>query len=209
MRRAVFAHSPRDPLLSCPVDRGTRVFWALIIVLLSASAFFGVSAQSRRAALKPTQELVSGDVVSVTSVVDGDTVVVKSDGGSRTTVRLVGIKTFDATQKFDNAARFGALAIDSLRRLTENQPVRLVLAEPPRDRHGRTLAHLYVGEVDVALELVKAGLALTYPVYPFPGLPIYAEEQAHAHGERRGLWADPAVAKRAELLELQWRKERQ
>ncbi|HVJ15421.1 MAG TPA: hypothetical protein VM686_08270, partial [Polyangiaceae bacterium] len=95
------------------MDRGTRVFWALIIVLLSASAFFGVSAQSRRAALKPTQELVSGDVVSVTSVVDGDTVVVKSDGGSRTTVRLVGIKTFDATQKFDNAARFGALAIDS------------------------------------------------------------------------------------------------
>ncbi len=190
------------------VDRGTRVFWALIVVLLSASLFFGLNVQRRKASLQPTQALASGDIVSVTSVVDGDTVVVQSEEGVRATVRIVGIKTFDATQKGDNAARFGALAIDSLRRLTENQPLRVALATPPRDRHGRTLAHLYVGEVDVGLELVKGGLALTYSVYPFPGLPIYAEEQAQAHGDRRGLWADADLARRAELLERQWRKER-
>jgi micrococcal nuclease len=190
------------------VDRGTRVFWALIAVLLSASLFFGFNVQRRRAALQPTQQIASGDIVAVTSVVDGDTVVVVSEERLRATVRIVGIKTFDPTQKGDNAARFGALAIDTLRRLTESQPVRVVLAEPPRDRHGRTLAHLYVGEVDVGLELVKNGLALTYSVYPFPSMSLYAEEQSQAHGDRRGLWAEPALVKRAELLERQWRGER-
>jgi endonuclease YncB( thermonuclease family) len=190
------------------VDRGTRVFWVLIVVLLGASMFFGLNVQQRRAALKPVQELTSGEIVAVTSIVDGDTVVVKSEAGMRATVRIVGIKTFDATQKGDDAARFGALAVDALRRLTENQPVRAVLATPPRDRHGRTLAHLYVGEIDLGLELVKSGLALTYSVYPFPSMSLYAEAQAHAHGDRHGLWADPKLAQRAELLERQWRGER-
>ena len=97
--------------------------------------------------------------------------------------------------------------VDELRRLTENEPVRVVLASPPCDRHGRTLAHLFVGEVDVGLDLVQKGLALTYFVYPFPSMSLYAAEQAHAHGDRRGLWSDAAVAQRAALLERQWRTE--
>lgn len=144
----------------------------------------------------------------VTRVVDGNAVVVTTETGVNSALEIAGIETFDANRRFDDAARFGALAQDELRHLVENETVRVELASPPRDKHGRVRAHLYVGETDVGLALVKKGLALTYSVYPFPTMSLYAEEQAQAQAERRGFWADPAVAKRAELLERQWRREK-
>jgi endonuclease YncB( thermonuclease family) len=190
------------------LDRGTRVFWALIIALLGASTFFAVKVEQRRRVIQPVAALSTGDLVRVTRVVEGNVVVVTSEAGVNSALEIAGIKTFDATLRFDDAARFGALALDDLRRLVENESVRVELATPPRDKHGRTRAHLYVGETDVGLALVKKGLALTYSVYPFPTMSLYAEEQAQAQAERRGFWSDPAIAKRAELLERQWRREK-
>jgi len=190
------------------VDRGTKVFWALIAALLGASLFFGVNVERRRRLIHPAAELHDGDLVTVTRVVDGDTLVVTTESNASATVELLGIETFDATRRFDDAARFGSLATDELRRLAQGQSVRVMLHGPPRDKRGAHLAHLYVGETDIGLELVKQGLALTYSVYPFPSMSLYAEDQAEARAQRRGLWADDKVAKRAGLLELQWRREK-
>lgn len=189
------------------MERGTKTFWALIVALASASIFFGVSAERAKTSARHEALLSDGELVRVTRVIDGDTVVVQTDGNESAAVRLVGVKSFDATQKFDDASRFGALAIDELRHAAEDGPVRVVLNRPPQDKHGRTLAHLYAGENDLGLQLIKKGLALTYTVYPFPSMALYAEEQARAQAERRGLWGDPRVATRAELLERQWRRE--
>jgi endonuclease YncB( thermonuclease family) len=193
------------------LDRGTRVFWALIIALLGASGFFATKVEQRRRVIQPVAPLpplATGDLVRVTRVVEGNVVVVTTDAGVSAALEIAGIKTFDATLRFDDAARFGALALDELRRLFENESVRVELATPARDKRGRVRAHLYVGETDVGLALVKKGLALTYSVYPFPTMSLYAEEQAQAQAERQGFWADPRIAKRAELLERQWRREK-
>jgi micrococcal nuclease len=119
-------------------------------------------------------------------------------------VRLLGIKSFPVQPERDPVARFGKAAVDELRRMTENQPLRVLLHDPPKDRHGRTLAELFVGQSDVGLELVKRGHALVYTVHPFPSMPLYQEEQEEARAERRGLWANDHAVRQADLMIAQW-----
>ena len=192
------------------MDRGTRVFWGLIIVLLGAALHFGLNAEQRRRAVQRSEAtLATGDVVRLERVIDGDTVTVQTATGEAVAVRLLGIKAFDPTTQKGPAARFAGAAVASLKRTLQDEPIRVLLNDPPQDKHRRTLATLYVGDHDVGLSLVSAGLALVYTVYPFQGMNLYLQEQAAARAERRGLWANPVVAQRADLLMQQWRQEAQ
>jgi len=68
-----------------------------VSVLLGASLFYGTEVASLRAVHKPSDTaLASGDVVSATQVLDGDTLVVAKEGAGQATVRLLGIKAFEA-----------------------------------------------------------------------------------------------------------------
>lgn len=189
---------------------GTRLFWLLIAVLLGASAFFGVSAESRRRAIQiSTVILHTGDVVRFSRALDGDTVVVERQDGQTAAVRIVGIKAFESTNDKDPTSRFGRAAVDELSRRMRDEPIRVMVLEPGRDRHGRTLAQLYVADDDVGLNLVGQGLALVYTVYPFAAMTLYLHEQEAARGARRGLWADEESKKRATLLAAAWRRQSQ
>ena len=189
------------------MEAGTRFFWLLIAALLGAATFFGLNAESRRRAVQRSETtLESGAVVRLQRVVDGDTLLVDADGQT-VVVRLLGIKSFPVQPERDPVARFGKAAVDDLRRLAENQPLRVLLHNPPKDRHGRTLAELFVGQSDVGLELVKRGHALVYTVYPFPSMPLYQEEQEEARADRRGLWADEHAVRQADLMIAQGGRE--
>jgi micrococcal nuclease len=187
------------------VDSGSRIFWGLVVVLVGASAAFSVGAELQRRELRVAEvELQTGDLVSLDRVVDGDSVVVKTSEGQTVPVRIVGIKSFRPEPEGDGSARIGKEAIATLTNLTANQRVRVQLADPPKDRHGRTLATLYVAGEDLGLELVKRGLALVYTVHPFPAMSTYLEKQGSAKSEHRGLWADADLGKRADLLLSEW-----
>jgi len=105
------------------------------------------------------------------------------------------------------AAPYGRAAIDTLSRLLENKPVRVLVHDPPLDKHGRALATLYAEGHDVGLELIRKGYALAYTVYPFPAMTMYVEAQEHARAERAGLWANPDMATRADALAAGWRRQ--
>ena len=107
----------------------------------------------------------------------------------------------------DAADRFSKEATDAVRRLTSDQSLRVLLNSPPKDKHGRFLAQLFVDDQDVGLTLVRQGLALVYTVYPFPGMGLYLQEQATARAAQRGMWADPTISKRAALLIHQWQSQ--
>lgn len=188
-----------------PLERATLLFWTLVATLLGAAAFYGQQVWQFQAAQQQREvALASGDVVQLKTVVDGDTVIVAKDGGGLATVRLLGIKTFEAKVAKDDAAVHGRAAEDALRRLAADQPLRVLLNTPPKDRHGRTLATLYVGGEDIAMNLVARGHALAYTVYPFAQMSAYLQAQAAAKAQRLGLWADPAVVERAEGLIREW-----
>lgn len=187
------------------MDRGTQVFWALIIALLGASTYFGFGVQEQMRSMQtPEASLETGALVHLDRVIDGDTVVVKTNAGDSVVVRILGIKSFESSPPKAASARFGAQAVDALRQLGGSGPIRVLLASPAKDRHGRTLATLVVGGEDLGLSLVKRGLSLVYTPYPFPAMSLYLEAQAAARFDKRGLWGDAGVAERAEALSREW-----
>lgn len=187
------------------MDRATALFWLILATLLGGSAFYGVQLARQQAEAGPRDAaLASGDVVQLVQVIDGDTLRVRKDDGGGATVRLLGVKAFDAKAAKDDTAVHGRAAEEGLRLLADGQALRVLLNNPPRDRHGRTLANLYVGDDDLGLTLVSRGHALVYTVYPFAQLQAYRQAQAGARAARLGLWADPTAAERADALAREW-----
>lgn len=189
------------------MDRGARVFWAIVVVLGVASTFFGVRAEAvRRSVQRAHADVQTGDLVSFSKVIDGDTVLLVNAEGDPVTVRMVGVKAFDAASVKDPGSAWGRGAAEALRKAVEAKPIRVMLATPPKDKHGRTLATLFVDDEDVALQLVRDGLALVYTQFPFPAMHEYLHEQEKAKNDHKGLWGDPLATARAQLLVREWRK---
>lgn len=190
------------------MDRLTVTFWLVISVLAGSSVFYGVGAETqRRSAQQAEGKLDNGDVVSLVKAIDGDTILVKKQGQENTTVRILGIKAFEAKIERDATAVFGQAAIDEMGKILADKTIRVLLHSPPKDRFGRSIATLFVDDRDLGLALIGEGLVLVYSVYPFPSLPIYLREQEAARAARKGLWANTEVAARADALIRDWRKQ--
>jgi endonuclease YncB( thermonuclease family) len=192
------------------MDRSTTLFWSLIILLLSASLFFAFNAEQRRKSVQAgSGRIDSGDLVRLVKVVDGDTVQVAREGQEPVTVRLIGIKSFNAKVEKDVVTPFGQAAVESLQRMMTDRPVRVMLNTTPKDKNGRYLATLFADDRDIALHLVRQGLVLVYTVYPFPSMQGYLQEQEQARAGRRGLWASAVATERAQAMMDEWRGQAQ
>jgi micrococcal nuclease len=125
--------------------------------------------------------------VRVVRVVDGDTVVVRTAESLNLKVRLQGIDAPECGMPFgQQAQRF-------LEQLVLGRTVQM--ATTGRDRYGRTVATLAVGEHDVGFALLQAGLAWHEPRYG-RGLLLgtnspYETAQQNAFTHLEGLWALP------------------
>lgn len=190
------------------VDRGPTAFWGLVTVLITASLAFGIGTETRRRQMQPSAvSLVSGDLVRLNQVVDGDTLLVKNSNNDTVTIRILGIKAFATKAEKDPASIFGKSAMLELERQLRDRPIRVLLDAKSKDKHGRYLAELFADDHDIGLALLRQGLVLAYSPYPFASLSLYLHEQELARSERRGLWAVPEVAKRADLLMSEWSRE--
>ena len=189
------------------MDRTSTVFWSIIAVLFGASTFYGLGVLSQvHTTHRAAGSLVSGDIVQLAKVIDGDTVLVEKDEAESVIVRILGIKAFESKIQHDVTAAYGRAAEEALGRAGE-RPLRVLLNNPAKDRRGRTLATLFSGDQDVGLRLVRDGLALVYTVYPFPAMPLYLNAQEQARTEQRGLWADREVRERAEAIMREWQRQ--
>jgi micrococcal nuclease len=192
------------------MDRSSVIFWSLIVVLLSASLFFGLNAEQRRKSVQVgSGKIDSGDLVRLVKAVDGDTVQVVREGQEPVTVRLIGIKSFDAKVERDAVTPFGRAAVEALARIMADRPVRVMLNATPKDKKGRYLATLFADDRDIALHLVRKGLVMVYTVYPFPSMQLYLQEQEQARAGHRGLWASTAATERAVAMSNEWRRQNQ
>jgi micrococcal nuclease len=186
-------------------DLQSVLFWGCITLLVGASLFYGFNVENmRRSMLGSEGKVDSGNIVTLVNVIDGDTVRVAQAGQQPVTVRILGIKAFEASIAKDVVAPYGQAAIDTLQKLMANNPVRVLLHSTPKDRYGRYIAMLYVDDQDIGLRLVKEGLAMVYTAYPFPAMSFYLQEQELARAGRRGLWANSEVAARALALIHEW-----
>lgn len=138
--------------------------------------------------------LTAGEKEYVSSVVDGDTVVLKS--GAQ--VRLVGIQApkLPLGRKGFEPWPLGDEAKAALEALALHRRVRLFNGKTRLDRHGRILAHLLVETANGDLvwaeqHLLEAGFAR---VYSFADNRACVEEmlslERAARAQQRGMWAD-------------------
>ena len=151
-----------------------RWMWVLMLLVLALSS-------TGCELLRSGEDTGGGkDLVQVRQVVDGDTIEL-ADGRK---VRYLGVNTPEQGQPFyEEAKRFNA-------DLVANKMVRLEFDVDTIDQYGRTLAHVFVGDTHVNLELIRQGYANVYTVPPnvkYSAEFLAAEREAREEG--RGLWA--------------------
>lgn len=124
------------------------------------------------------------ETVTVTSVIDGDTIVI--DTGQK--VRYIGIDTPEVHPVLE---AYGDEAWKVNRQLVEGKEVRLVRDVSETDKYGRLLRYVYVDEIFVNARLVELGLAEA------KGYPPDTKNQQHlewletiARESGRGMWAE-------------------
>jgi micrococcal nuclease len=126
----------------------------------------------------------------VTSVVDGDTIVVASVG----TVRLIGVDTPETVDPRSPVQFFGKEASEFTRRLALGKVVRLEFDTDRTDKYQRTLSYVYLPDgMFLNAEIVKQGYGHAYVKYPFKYLDQFRNYEREAREAQRGLWADAAA----------------
>ncbi len=137
------------------------------------------------AAAAETPGVLEGLVVRV---VDGDTIHVRI-GDRLEKVRYIGVNTPEVHHPTRGEEPGGRAAAALNRRLVLGQRVRLELDVQVRDRYGRLLAYVWLGEMMVNAELVRRGYAQVMTVPPnvrYQALFLQLQREARRAG--RGLW---------------------
>jgi micrococcal nuclease len=120
--------------------------------------------------------------------VDGDTVHVRI-GDRIEKVRYIGVNTPEIHHPRKGEEPGGRRALAVNRQLLLGKRVRLELDVQHRDRYGRLLAYVWVGETMVNAELVRLGYAQVMTVPPnvrYQDLFLKLQREAREAG--RGLW---------------------
>jgi micrococcal nuclease len=126
----------------------------------------------------------------VVAVVDGDTARMLVDGREES-VRYIGIDTPESAIPGERPECFGKRAAHANASLVEGKTVTLVLGDERRDRYGRLLAYVYLGERFVNAEILRRGLARTLAIAPnIDFADRLAAIQRAAANAGRGLWGE-------------------
>lgn len=177
------------------------LIFLLALIIFGAGVFVG-----RDVEVKPQQasQQQKEDVVKVARVIDGDTI--ELENGEH--LRYIGIDAPETSDPRKPVQCFGVQAAKENRELVEGKMVRLEKDISERDRYGRLLRYVYVGDIFVNLELVKQGFAkvATYPPDVKYQSEFLAVEREAMEG-KRGLWGS-CPPKEEQTKERKERKEK-
>lgn len=147
-----------------------------LVAIVSICAVGLLAAQTR---------VIHGRVVAIA---DGDTITVLDGTKQQHRVRLNGIDAPEARQPFSARAR------QHLASLVFGRDV--IVQTTKTDRYGRLVGTVSVGDTNVNLEQLKAGLAWYYRDYERDVAPehrpLYVAAEAAARSARIGLWSEPS-----------------
>lgn len=127
---------------------------------------------------------------TVKRVVDGDTIHLNQPVLGTTKVRLLSIDTPETNFQGKNQGEHAFAATNHLSQLLPpGSNIKIELGTEQTDQHGRLLAHIYKGNLDINKEMVRKGYAVTYFIYP--NLSHFGEYQSalvQARSEGLGIW---------------------
>lgn len=130
----------------------------------------------------------------VVRVVDGDTIVI-SINGREEKVRMIGVDTPESVSPDETKnTESGLIASDYTKKALEGKMVGLEQDVTERDKFGRLLFYVYLGDVMFNEQLLRDGMALARR---FPPDVKYAERfadlQKDAENRKVGIWANPSA----------------
>lgn len=125
----------------------------------------------------------------VKTVIDGDTIGLKTGEF----VRYIGIDAPETPySKKRGEEAFWKEATEANRKLVEGKAVRLLYDRQMKDKGGRLLAYVYVGDLFVNAELVRGGFALYSPFEPNRAKDnLLLQSEWEARKNKVGIWAIP------------------
>jgi len=158
--------------------------------------FPGISSSDKPLPSKHKGALTEG-IWTVVHVVDGDTLDVVDDAGSKYRVRLVGADTPETVKPNTPVEPFGLQASDfTKRKIAEaNNRVRLAFDGDEVDKYGRNLAMVHLqlpdGEVWLNELLIREGLARAQLQYRYSkgAKAAFQKAEAEAKNAKRNLWS--------------------
>ncbi len=119
----------------------------------------------------------------VSKVIDGDTI--ELSNGDR--VRYIGIDTPEFRNGIPDP--YAQEAYEANKKLVEGKEVQLELDVQKRDKYGRILAYVYVGDLFVNAWLIENGYAQIMTIPPnITHQELFLALQTKAREENRGLW---------------------
>ncbi len=124
----------------------------------------------------------------VTKVYDGDTLTIIYTGkaGGKDKVRLIGVDCPELKQ-----APWGKRARDFTRKMVLGKIVRLETDVRVRDRYGRLLAYVWIGDKMLNEELLREGLAVLLTIPPdVRYVERFKRTQEEARKKKKGFWAE-------------------
>ncbi|MBN1919587.1 MAG: thermonuclease family protein [Verrucomicrobia bacterium] len=135
-----------------------------------------------------------GSKHEVLRVVDGDTVVIRTAGGS-VRVRVIGIDTPETVRASTPVEAWGPQASERARELLEGRKVTIHYDPDPAhdrwDRYGRLLVYLDLPDGrDFGLVMIEEGYARAFLKYPCARGGLYASAERLAQQKGVGMWAD-------------------
>ena len=134
--------------------------------------------------------------LSISYVIDGDTIVLED----KRHVRLIGINTPELGNKNKAAEPGAVLAHNALRNILSGHSNINIRYDTERfDRHGRTLAHLYLGDgTNIQALMLNQGMAIPITIPPNTlHFDCYSDVAKTAKTDEKGLWALPRFQAKA------------
>ncbi|MCX5751240.1 MAG: thermonuclease family protein [Candidatus Saganbacteria bacterium] len=137
------------------------------------------------ASFSPSYSEPNQTLYTVSRVVDGDTIQLFS--GEK--VRYIGIDTPETKHPKKPVQYFGKEAYEANKKLVAGKKVRLEFDVQKRDKYGRLLAYVYVGDIFVNAWLVENGFAQVMTIPPnVKYQELFLKLQKQARENNRGLW---------------------
>ncbi|MGL6225320.1 MAG: thermonuclease family protein [Thermoguttaceae bacterium] len=137
------------------------------------------------------ETVLSEQIRKVLRCVDGDTIIL--DENER--VRFIGVDTPETKKPNTPVQPFGPEASEFTKKAIEQNQntVRLVYDGDLKDKYGRTLAHVYLGNTLLNEELLRSGLAKAQLQYRFSSemKERYRRAEEEAKQAKRGIWREP------------------
>lgn len=167
-----------------------------LLIILLGRIFPAPENQNRTEALeRPTPPAVvsttDGEAqVQVDRIIDGDTIDVLVNGEEKR-IRLIGLNTPETKDPRKPVECFGKEASLYITQLLEGKTVRLEAddSQDQQDRYGRLLRYVFVGEMNVNLEMIRQGYGYEYTYErPYRYQAEFKAAQQEALDQKRGLW---------------------